>query len=219
MSIKIWKVIPGFEGYEVSNEGDVRNIKTKRIMKINYTANGKPSIVLPYINKDGEPAYSTKAVHRLMWIAFKGEIDRHSDVIFKDDNPYNCALDNLELMTSTSRINKFKSLGADRSDAKLNDEKVRTIKIMTEISINTESLPHAFLTTFVNSLSVKYNVNPSTIRQIVRGLRWKHVNLTNDDMDLVEELCNVADILYDEDGIKDLSVIYDELLKKIEDRA
>ena len=219
MSIKIWKVIPGFEGYEVSNEGDVRNIKTKRIMKINYSANGKPSIVLKCINKDGEPAYSTKAVHRLMWIAFKGEIDRHSDVIFKDGNPYNCALDNLELMTSASRINKFKSLGTDRKDAKLNDEKVRIIKIMTEISIKTESLPHAFLATFVNSLSVKYDVHPTTIRQIVRGARWKHIKLSDDDMDLVDELLNVAEELYDEDEVKDLSVIYDELLKKIEDRA
>ena len=215
MSIKIWKVIPGFEGYEVSNEGDVRNIKTKRIMKINYTANGKPSIVL----KHNISAYSTKAVHRLMWIAFKGKIDRHSDVIFKDGNPYNCTLDNLELMTSASRINKFKSLGTDRKDAKLNDEKVRIIKIMTEISIKTESLPHAFLATFVNSLSVKYDVHPTTIRQIVRGARWKHINLTDDDMDLVDKLSDVADILYDEDGIKDLSVIYDKLLKKIEDRA
>ena len=215
MSIKIWKVIPGFEGYEVSNEGDVRNIKTKRIMKINYSANGKPSIVL----KHNIDAYSTKAVHRLMWIAFKGEINRHSDVIFKDGNPYNCTLDNLELMTSASRINKFKSLGTDRKDAKLNDEKVRIIKIMTEISIKTESLPHAFLATFVNSLSVKYDVHPTTIRQIVRGARWKHINLTDDDMDLVDKLSDVADILYDEDRIKDLSVIYDELLKKIEDRA
>ena len=215
MSIKIWKVIPGFEGYEVSNEGDVRNIKTKRIMKINYSANGKPSIVL----KHNINAYSTKAVHRLMWIAFKGKINRHSVVIFKDGNPYNCTLDNLELMTSASRINKFKSLGTDRKDAKLNDEKVRTIKIMTEISIKTESLPHAFLATFVNSLSVKYDVHPTTIRQIVRGARWKHIKLSDDDMDLVDKLSDVADILYDEDGIKDLSVIYDELLKKIEDRA
>ena len=206
MSIKIWKVIPGFEGYEVSNEGDVRNIKTKRIMKINYSANGKPSIVL----KHNIDAYSTKAVHRLMWIAFKGEINRHSDVIFKDGNPYNCTLDNLELMTSASRINKFKSLGTDRKDAKLNDEKVRIIKIMTEISIKTESLPHAFLATFVNSLSVKYDVHPTTIRQIVRGARWKHIKLSDDDMDLVDKLSDVADILYDEDGIKDLSVIYDE---------
>ena len=60
-----WKQIEDFPNYEVSSKGNVRNIKTQRILKPTYHWNGYIQIG---INKDGK--LHTKLVHRLVAKAF-----------------------------------------------------------------------------------------------------------------------------------------------------
>jgi hypothetical protein len=90
-----WKIIPTYPNYEASNDGEIRNITTKRIMK-KTLINGYYRI--PIKNK-------TKLVHRLVAEAFleKGEF---SIVHHKDNNKLNNSVDNLEWTTQSFNVKK-----------------------------------------------------------------------------------------------------------------
>ena len=63
--MEIWKDVKEYQNYEVSNQGQVRNIKTKRILKPNKKKNG----YLEYrLYKSGKIYYLL--AHRLVAIAF-----------------------------------------------------------------------------------------------------------------------------------------------------
>lgn len=90
---KIWKEIKGFEGlYEVSNYGEVRNIRTKRVLKGGKTGKGYLGVIL-YKNGDRKP----KTIHRLVMETFSPveEMDK-LQVNHKDECKENNRLDNLE---------------------------------------------------------------------------------------------------------------------------
>lgn len=95
----IWKGIKDFPNYEVSNKGQVRNIKTGRILK-------------PYVNLGGGKGYYkvrlTSApneskqffVHRLVAEAFiPKEKEEYTDVNHIDEDRLNNSVDNLEWCT------------------------------------------------------------------------------------------------------------------------
>lgn len=65
MSLEIFKVIEGFPKYEVSNLGNVRNIKTGRVLKCAETHDGYSRVGL--YNEDGKQHLR---VHRLVAKAF-----------------------------------------------------------------------------------------------------------------------------------------------------
>ena len=105
-----WKDIPGFEGtYQVSNEGRVRsvdrtitNINGKvfhykgKIMKLSFHRLG-------YINATfGKKKYY---VHRLVWLAFNGDIPEGMEINHKDECKSNNVLSNLEIMTHVDNVN------------------------------------------------------------------------------------------------------------------
>jgi hypothetical protein len=101
----IWKGIEGFPNYEVSNKGQVKNIKTGRILK-------------PYVNLSGKRGYykvrltyaprKTKQffVHRLVAEAFiPKEKEEYTDVNHIDENKLNNVVDNLEWCTRAYNTN------------------------------------------------------------------------------------------------------------------
>jgi len=92
-----WKVISGFEGYSISNYGNVKNNKTGRLLKpldVNRIYKG---VRLRSDNNDSTPEYKMLLVHRLVASAFNNVDDmdnyniRHIDGDFSNNN-----LDNLE---------------------------------------------------------------------------------------------------------------------------
>ena len=111
---EIWKDIPDYEGYyqarnlgrirsldrEVAyNDGRVRILKGK-VMKPVMDRGGYLRI---HISKEGKTR--TFLVHRLVWMAFNGEIQEDFEVNHIDEDKTNNKLENLNLMTHTQNMN------------------------------------------------------------------------------------------------------------------
>ena len=63
--IENWKQVAGFKNYSVSDQGNVRNENTKRILKFGTSNNGYLRVTFSQNKK-----LSTKNVHRLVAGAF-----------------------------------------------------------------------------------------------------------------------------------------------------
>lgn len=146
-----WIKVKGFELYSVSDQGNVRNDKTGRILKGGLDTYGYPQVILC---KNGS-RYGRK-VHRLVAEAFVPNPDNKPQVNHIDGNKQNNAASNLEFCTNqenqthfwrylnneqnkANRINAHKGKGLlsdnpnSKSVIRLEDGKVfRTIKEAAE---------------------------------------------------------------------------------------
>lgn len=92
--------IPGFPGYEISEDGIVFGLRK-----------GEPLALFPipkgYIYariKDANGVYKSRRVHRLVWAAFVGPISDGVQINHKDFNKANNALSNLEAISGEENI-------------------------------------------------------------------------------------------------------------------
>lgn len=94
---EIWKIIPEFENYSVSNYGRIKTNNTGRIRKIpTHTHTGYSYIGVT--NNNGKN--KTKYVHQLVMMAFNGPYPSKNHVIHhKDGNKTNNNINNLEYTT------------------------------------------------------------------------------------------------------------------------
>ena len=99
MRVKKWKKIEQAPNYEVSNYGEVRNLKTGYILKPIYNY-GYAHVCI----KDSNNKFGQKRVHRLVAQAFIPNPLNKSYVNHKDFNRSNNYVDNLEWATR-SEIN------------------------------------------------------------------------------------------------------------------
>jgi len=113
---EVWKKVPveGFERYSISSIGQVRNDKTKRILKINVRDDGdKASQGYCYINLSGEKNKNFR-VHRLVALAFIPNPNEYPYVNHIDGNKENNCVENLEWCTqlyNTQSLNTKKKFG------------------------------------------------------------------------------------------------------------
>jgi len=132
MNCEIWKIIPGYENYQVSNYGRVKS--TRKVLKANYRPTG---YVHAQLTVDGK----NKAIpiHRLVMKAFVGISNLDVDHInsIKDDN----RLENLRYVTSrqnnlykenTKGYHYCKSTGKWKSEASINGRKKFLGRFVTE---------------------------------------------------------------------------------------
>lgn len=95
-----WNVIKDFTNYEISDLGQVRNIKTKKILSDKKVQNGYKQVGLCV---NGKPV--RKSIHRLVAEMFVPNDDKKLTVNHKDGDKLNNKASNLEWMTSQENVN------------------------------------------------------------------------------------------------------------------
>lgn len=112
---ELWADIPGFDSYQISNTGLIRNIRTKNLVKIYRRLASKecnhwrPIVV---IRKEGQRKSYTFHLSRLLWEIFKGPIPDGMVIDHIDHNPFNNTWDNLRLCSRQDNVrNRRKSVG------------------------------------------------------------------------------------------------------------
>lgn len=172
MKNEIWKKIPEFENYEVSNFGNVKRtvFKTKnlqpKLLKFNLSNKGYYKVVLFKNNKRYE-----NFVHRLVMKTFIGKCPDNFEVnhinAVRNDN----RLENLEYITrSGNKKHSFQfglsdTKGTKNGRAKLDELKVKEIKRRLLEGEKQSKLAREFGVTFM------------TISLIRQGKNWSHVRI------------------------------------------
>ena len=90
----MWKPIKNYEGYyEVSDEGEIRNVKTNKILTGDYNTAGYRRVVLY------TPIKQRFFIHRLVAEHFCEGYNKNLVVNHRDGNKTNNRADNLEWVT------------------------------------------------------------------------------------------------------------------------
>jgi hypothetical protein len=106
-----WRAIQGFENYEVSNTGEVRNIKTQRILGPGINKGGYRLVGLM---KDSQRTHFT--VHRLVAVAF---LENPKEVVdHADGNTTNNHVSNLRWASRTENSQNKKMPSHNKSGVK-----------------------------------------------------------------------------------------------------
>jgi hypothetical protein len=155
-----WLDIPGYEGlYQASNRGRIRRVETDHLTS--------QQIVRKYyaaaLWKNGKRKSSY--VHRLVALAFIGDVPMNHEVNHKDGNRLNNNASNLEYVTRSENIqHAMRTTGSYRGTkhpaSKLTEEQVHEIRASKETR---------------QELAKRFNVSYSCICYVLtRG--WRHIN-------------------------------------------
>lgn len=100
MSVKEWRKVAGFDRYEVSNTGDIRNIESGKVLKPCPNTWGYPSVTLC-----GCGVRKNVPVHRLVALAFIPNPAGLPEVNHLDEIKTNNSVENLAWATKKENIN------------------------------------------------------------------------------------------------------------------
>lgn len=103
--------------FYVSDEGDVwsevyYNALQKTVKLIERKITPVDNLYLSLNYRIRGHKISSILVHRLVWLAFKGEIPQGYEIDHIDENKHNNRLDNLQLVTHSQNVKKSKYLGS-----------------------------------------------------------------------------------------------------------
>lgn len=96
-----WEQAKGFSKYLISSDGDVYSLERDKILSQYDNGCGYMQIVLR--NDEGIP--KSMRVHRLVFMAHKGEIPKGLEINHKDECKTNNCIENLELLTRAQNNN------------------------------------------------------------------------------------------------------------------
>lgn len=165
----MWKDIPAFSGrYEVSENGEIRNAKTKEVRKARINRCGYLQLNFP--RNDGTGKSTTKPVHRVVAEVFLPNPNKLPEVNHIDGNKQNNAVYNLEWCTkseNTSHAHRtglaHSKRGSDHVNSKLTQHDVKEIRTR----YSKENISQ-------QKLADEYHVAQATIGRIIRGERYKN---------------------------------------------
>lgn len=165
---EVFTDIPGYEGYQVSNYGRVKNNKTGKILKP-YLTRGYLRVSL--YNDSGRKC---KLVHRLVAEAFLPNPDNKSDVNHINGCKTDANVCNLEWITASENMShahqnglrpKINTQGEKNGFSKLTEIQVIQIKQLLADGKYTQK-----------TIGSQFNVSKHTIKDIKSGRRWRHIN-------------------------------------------
>ena len=156
----MWKVIPGYPDYDVSDSGQVRSRRrgTPRLLKLRPHKRGYKLVRLWC--PDG--SWKDHTVHSLVLLAFKGECPEGLCIRHLDSDPTNNSLSNLTYGTLTE--NQGDRLEAGTYGMKLTARHVRIIRGLHKIGFTHRRLAELF------------GVNRHNIGRIIRRQQWANVD-------------------------------------------
>jgi hypothetical protein len=113
--MKEWKTINDFSNYEVSTEGEIRNISSKYILKGRKSKSGYYQVS---IKNDITKTFKNQYIHRLVASAFTQNVEDKKEVNHKDGNKLNNHVSNLEWVTSSENQIHRHSIGITKTSNK-----------------------------------------------------------------------------------------------------
>ena len=159
---EIWKPVIHFEDYyEVSNLGNIRRKKSRRVRKISY-AQIYPTILLSVKGK-----HTTFRVHRLVAKAFLPPIEGKTHVNHKNGNHKDNRVCNLEWVTQAeNNLHAYRQL--NRKPSLLGrtppNKKVKKEDVILFDKLNREGIA-------TNKIGAMFSIDGSTIRKHLRKYR------------------------------------------------
>lgn len=167
--MKRWKAIPNYEGYFISDKGEVGTqwinkgrhglIRVEEIKTMKCSLSAKKYKMV----KLGGRKAKWQSIHRLVYENFKGEIPEGLFVRHLNDNPLDNNVENLELGTQKDNMSDARANGLLGKNGKLDDEeKLEIIKIK---NLNPET-PNRVI-------AEKFKVGRKTIDRVIKEYRNK----------------------------------------------
>lgn len=127
--------VKGYEGYEVSNTGKIKSLKTNRLLKPQKNNCGYLYILLTDQNKK----VKINLIHRLVFDSFVG-IDEGFEINHLDEDKENNKLDNLELITHENNLKKYRenhpffmNYMAQKSSLKRQEKKIEKMRVAFDV--------------------------------------------------------------------------------------
>lgn len=162
--MSFWKDIQGYERYEVSKDGRVRNKQTGYTMKKRLTFDGYVKVTLI---RDGKA--KDFRVHRLVAEAFIPNSENKPTVNHKDGDKEHNDVSNLEWATRTEQNKHAYEHGLKKpvyTTRKLTDEQVREIRKRYKRGCKVNGS---------GALSKEFGITDANILKIAKGLSYKNV--------------------------------------------
>lgn len=166
-----WRVISGYERYEVSDDGRVRNLTSGREVRPTATTRGylrvamRPGPPRPYERGKSSRPKEMK-VHRLVALAFIPNPEGLPEVNHRDLNKHNNSLSNLEWVTHIDNhvhcltMGKYNAVEFEERRRKLTPEHVVELRQMRQAGAS------------LAACGARFNVCESTAGKIARGRSW-----------------------------------------------
>ena len=157
---EVWKAVPGFAGYEVSDRGRVRSFRVPRVLRAELNGRGHASVWLMNAGRA-----KRQSVHRLVLLAFRGPAPAGHEGCHGDGDLRNNALQNLRWDTHRNNMADKKRhgtqlCGAAHPCARVGVADARAIKrLLREGKTGAE-------------IARMFGVSGTVVSEIRRGRHW-----------------------------------------------
>ncbi len=162
MKKEIWLPVVGYEGYyEVSDMGNIRNARSKRVRAISHTKQYSHLL----LSVGGK--HTTKRVHRLVAEAFLPAVEGKLHVNHKNGDRHDNRVENLEWVTQAeNNLHAYRTLHRKPT---LLGHVPHNKKLFANELEDIDKLLNSGLT--AEKIALSYNIHPSTIRKRIKKYR------------------------------------------------
>lgn len=174
---KIWKKIPNYSSYEISNYGEIKTFNWKNL--------GREAIITPALDGGGylrtmlkrdDGIIHTIKVHRLVAMTFIENPENKPSVNHLNGIRNDNRVTNLEWCTQKENIKHSFNIGLSSNKGDKNPCATLTDDQVREILANYEFGKTGKKGMTKQQLADKYNTTFSVIKRIVQRRTWKHLS-------------------------------------------